>query len=71
MADSPLRMVETIGNRKIVTKSKNTSGSGLASVGPEIVVDQTRGKELKLIQSLAVAVSNRTLQIAGASQKTR
>jgi hypothetical protein len=56
MADSPLRMVETIGNRKIVTKSKNTSGSGLASVGPEIVVDRTRlFKELKLVESLVSA----------------
>jgi hypothetical protein len=43
MADSPLRMVGTIGNGKIMTKPKNTSRSGLASFGPEIVVDQTRG----------------------------
>jgi hypothetical protein len=36
-------MVGTIGNGKIMTKPKNTSRSGLASFGPEIVVDQTRG----------------------------
>src|SRR5258708_7357922 len=42
-ADSPPRMVGTIGNGKIVTNLKNTSVSGLASVGPEIVVDQSRG----------------------------
>jgi hypothetical protein len=36
-------MVRTFGNGKIVTKSKNTSRSGLASVGPGIIVDQTRG----------------------------
>src|SRR5260221_13235239 len=44
MADSPLRMVGTIGNGKIMTKPKNTRRSGLEMFGPENVMNDTRAK---------------------------
>ena len=88
MADSPLRMVETIGNRKIVTKSKKHKREWLGigrprnCRGPDAAIQRAEACRVASLSALnperksydrseQVAISIRTLEITGASQKTR